>query len=51
VASITEHMIALAVPELVIIRLLLVAAEISVLVIGPEILQTQTQSQLTGFLA
>jgi hypothetical protein len=49
VASIAEHMIALAVPELVVIRLFLVAAEISVLVIGPEILQTQ--SQLTGFLA
>lgn len=48
-ASVAEHVVALVIPELVVIRLLVVASETSVLVIGTAILQTE--SQLTGFLA
>jgi hypothetical protein len=49
VASIAEDVVALVVPELVVIRLFVVATGISVLVIGAEI--PQIESQLTGFLA
>jgi hypothetical protein len=51
VASVAEHVVALVIPELVIIRLLIVAAEISVLVIGTEILQRVTTHRVLGLTA